>query len=184
MVSDPHLFFAEISLDLSKGEYAAGLSKLEATGGRFDNSYSFHLLFGRALKGTGRYTEAINALKRCCRIAPHNQVAWKELIETHCLSTRSACDELTSELEKISAALTGFEAPKTSETSDPTPLNEQKQPFSDEELIAVPTESLATLFTEQGAFKKAIQVYHDLMQLHPSKSDTYQKAITTLRQRL
>ncbi len=184
MVSDSHLFFAEISLDLSKGEYSRGLDKLESVAGMFNNSYSYHLLFGRALKGKGRYSEALESFKTCCRIAPHNQVAWKEVLETHFLSLQPSCDDLTAELEKISLALAGFEPPQESETSDPTPLNEQKKPFSDEELIPVPTESLAMLFTEQGAFNKAIQVYNELIEINPSKSETYQQTIATLRNRI
>ncbi len=184
MVTDPHLFFADVSLDLSRGEYSAGMKKLEAESAHFEDSYTFHLLLGRALKGNQRFNEALASLKTCCRIAPHNEVAWKELIETHFLLLQFPGDELTAELEELSAALCDFQPPKASETSEPTPLNEQQASFSDDELIAVPTESLATLFTEQGAFKKAIKVYTDLMQLKPSKAETYKQAISSLLDKL
>ena len=184
MVTDPHLFFAEVSLDLSRGEYAAGMKKLEAESDNFQGSYTFHLLLGRARKGTQRYDEALASLKTCCRIAPHNEVAWKELIEAHFLLLQSSGDDLTTELEELSAALAEFQPPKASETSEPTSLNEQKKPFSDEEHISVPTESLAALFTEQNAYKKAIRVYTDLLQLNPSKADTYKQAISSLLDKL
>lgn len=184
MITDPHLFFADVSLDLSKGEYAAGAKKLEAANGQFPDSYTFHLLLGRALKGTQRFREALSSLKTCCRIAPHNEVAWQELIDTHFLLLQTPSDELTVELEELSVALSDFQPPKTTETCEPTPLNEQKQPFSDEELIPIPTESLATLFTEQGALKKAIKVYTDLMQLNPSKAESYKEAIASLLDKL
>lgn len=184
MVTDPHLFFADISLDLTKGEYAAGVKKLEAAREQFPDSYTFHLLLGRALKGTHRFREALSCLKTCCRIAPHNQVAWQELIDSHFLLLQPPSDALTVELEKLSVALSDFHPPKTIETCEPTPLNEQKQPFSDEELIPVPTESLATLFTEQGALKKAIKVYTDLMQLNPSRAEYYKEAISSLLEKL
>ncbi|UZJ39607.1 hypothetical protein OO185_00480 [Prosthecochloris sp. SCSIO W1102] len=184
MVTDPHLFFADVSLDLSRGEYSAGMKKLEAERDNFQGSYTFHLLLGRALKGTQRFREALNSLKTCCRIVPHNEVAWKELIEAHFLLLQAPSDELTAELEELSIALADFEPPKASETSDPTPMNEQKQPFSDEEFIPVPTESLAIIFTEQGAYKKAIKIYTDLMQLNPPKAETYKQAISSLLDKL
>ena len=184
MITDPHLFFADISLDLTRGEYLAGMKKLEAESNNFQDSYTFHFLHARALKGVQRFQEALASLQACCRIAPHNEVAWKELIEVHFLLLRNPVDDFASELEKLSAALAGFEPPKTCETSDPTPLNEQKQPFSDDDSIPVPTESLAALFTEQGAYKKAIKIYTDLIQLNPSSADTYKNEISSLLDKL
>jgi len=184
MITDPHLFFAEISLDLSRGEHFAGLKKLEAESSRFADSYTYNLLLARAYRGLQRYQEGLQALKACCRIAPHNQVAWKELVEVHFLQIHSPVDMLTSELEALSEALAGFAVPKNYETADPTPLVEQKQPFSDEEAISVPTESLASLFTAQGAYKKAIRVYTDLMQIHPDRAEAYKKEISGLLDKL
>lgn len=184
MVTDPHLFFADISLDLSRGEYLIGAKKLEAESEYFQDSYTFHLLLGRALKGACRFQEALKSLKTCCRIAPHNEVAWQELIEVHFLQLHAPVDDLVSELDKLTVALADFAPPKTCETSDPTPLNEQKQPFSDDDAIPVPTESLAALFTKQGAYKKAIKIYTDLIQLHPSKADAYKNEISSLLDKL
>ncbi len=184
MVTDPHLFFADVSLDLSRGEYSAGMKKLEEERENFQDSYTFHLLLGRAQKGTKRFHEALDTLKTCCRIAPHNEVAWRELIETHFLLLQAPCDNLTMELDELSAALADFEPPKASETSEPTSINEQQKPFSDEDTIPVPTESLATLFTAQGAYKKAIKIYTDLMQLNPSKAEAYKQAISSLLDKL
>ncbi len=184
MVTDPHLFFADISLDLSRGEYLSGMKKLKAESKDFQDSYTFHLLLARAFKGAQRFPEALASLKTCCRIAPHNEVAWKELLQVHFLLLRAPGDDLASELEELSVALADFEPPKAYETSDPTPLNEQKQPFSDDDSISVPTESLATLFTEQGAYKKAIKIYTDLIQLNPSNADAYKNEIASLLDKL
>lgn len=184
MITDPHLFFADVSLDLSRGKYLTGMKKLEAESENFQSSYTFHLLHARALKGVQRFQEALDSLKTCCRIVPHNEVAWKELIEVHFLLLQAPVDEVVSELEELSAALAGFEAPKACEISDPTPLNEQKKPFSDDDSIPVPTESLAALFTEQGAYKKAIKIYTDLIQLNPSKAGIYKQEISSLLDKL
>jgi len=184
MITDPHLFFADISLDLTRGEFLAGIRKLEEESTVFQDFYTFHLLYGRALKGMERFQEAKQALKACCRIEPHNQVAWKELLEVHFLLLRSPEDDFTSELEELSLALACFNPPQVSETSDPTPLKEQKQPFSDEEIIPVPTETLAALFSEQGAYKKAIRIYTDLIQLNPSNADVYKDEISSLLDKL
>ena len=184
MITDPHLFFADISLDLTRGAFLAGMHKLETQGALFQDFYTFNLLHARALKGLGRFQEAKKALKTCCRIEPHNQIAWKELLEVHFLLLRSPEDDFTSELEELSLALASFEPPTESETSDPTPLQEQKQPFSDEESIPVPTETLAALFSEQGAYKKAIRIYTDLIQLNPSNADAYKNEISSLLDKL
>ena len=77
-----------------------------------------------------------------------------------------------------------FEPVKTSENADPTSILEQKQPFSDDTAIAVPTESLANLFTAQGAYKKAIKIYTLLIQLKPENADLYQGEIDSLLERL
>ncbi len=184
MVTDPHLFFADISLDLSRGEYLAGIRKLEAERNHFQDSYTFHLLLGRAQKGAEQFPDALASLKTCCRIAPQNEIAWKELIDVHFLVLRPPADDIVAKLDELSAALENFDPPKTFEISDPTPLQEQKQPFSDEENISVPTESLAALFTRQGAYKKAIKVYTDLIELNPSNANTYKKEISQLLNKL
>ena len=92
--------------------------------------------------------------------------------------------DLADELEKLTAALMKFEPAKTTENADPTSIIEQRQPFSDDTTIAVPTESLANLFTEQGAYKKAIKIYTHLIQLKPQNAELYQHEIDSLLEQL
>ena len=77
-----------------------------------------------------------------------------------------------------------FNPVQTTENSDPTSIHEQKLPFSDDTAIAVPTESLACLFTAQGAYKKAIKIYTVLIQLKPNNAEHYKKEIDSLLNRL
>ena len=84
----------------------------------------------------------------------------------------------------LTAALMKFEPARTTENADPTPILEQKQPFSDDAAIAVPTESLAVLFTSQGAYKKAIKIYTILIQLKPHNAEHYKHEIDLLLERL
>jgi tetratricopeptide (TPR) repeat protein len=191
MTSDPHLIFAEVSLDIKCGAFQPALDKLTAMGRWLPESYLFHLLAARATCGLKRYDEAIEHLGHCCRIAPSNQVAWRELIEVKTLQSQApepekapAIDSITAELEQLSIALSGFSPPRAAETSDPTPIIEQKQPFPDDASIAVPTESLANLFIDQGAYKKAIRVFTSLIQLNPSKADHYRQCIDQVLEKL
>ncbi|NEX11825.1 MAG: hypothetical protein C1942_03875 [Prosthecochloris sp.] len=184
MLTDPHLFFAEVSLDLSGGEFHSALEKIELHARALEGTYTFHLLYARALKGVLRHTESFEQLNLCCRIAPHNEVAWKELLDLHFLRIHAPSDPFISELEQLSLALAEFEAPRESENGEPTTISEQKQPFPDEESIPVPTESLAAVFKAQGAYKKAVRVYTDLIQLNPSKAEDYKQNISTLLEKL
>ncbi len=188
---NPYLFFAEVSLDISRKEFRSGLDKLDSFSGLFPNSYLFHQLYAKALLGLNQCALAAEYLRKCCTIAPANQVAWKDLADLHSSikeelpNTPSAMfDPVTDELEQLSAALMNFERVKTSENADPTSILEQKLPFSDDTAIAVPTESLANLFTEQGAFKKAIKIYTHLIQLKPQNAELYQLQIDLLLERL
>lgn len=191
MINEPYLFFAEVSLDISRGEFQSGIEKLEPFSDQFADSYLFHLLYAKALKGLKYNTLASEYFRKCCTIAPANQIAWQELVELQAsgegdtASARSPLfDPVTDELEKLTAALMNFEPVKTSENADPTSIFEQKQPFSDDTTIAVPTESLAHLFTAQGAYKKAIKIYTILIQLKPQNADTYQQEIEALLDQL
>ncbi len=191
MTSDPHLFFAEVSLDIARGEYQSAINKLTDVGEGFPESYILHLLFARASRGLMLYDKAATHLGHCCRIAPSNQIAWHELIELKVMQSQHRAenivpefDPVADEFEKLSIALAGFAAPCSSESSDPTPMVEQKQPFPDDASIAVPTESLANLFIAQGAYKKAIRVYTSLIQLKPAKADQYRKSIDTILEKL
>jgi tetratricopeptide (TPR) repeat protein len=187
MISEPYLFFAEVSLDLSRGKFQSGIDKLEPFSDQFSDSYLFHFLYAKALKGLRRYTLAGQYFQKCCTIAPANQVARQELVELQssvnseeAIDLSSVFDPITDELERLSAALMKFEPVKTSENADPTSILEQKQPFSDDTTIAVPTESLANLFTAQGAYKKAIKIYTLLIQLKPQNAELYQQEIESL----
>lgn len=191
MISEPYLFFAEVSLDLSRGRYQAGIDKLNPFAEQFADSYLFHLLSAKAHKGLRHYTLAGEYFRKCCIIAPANQVAWQELIELQSSTDKEeeiaplpVFDPVIDELEKLTAALMNFEPAKTTENSDPTSILEQKQPFSDDITIAVPTESLANLFTAQGAYKKAIKIYTHLIKLKPQNAEHYQQEIDSLLEKL
>ena len=187
MISEPYLFFAEVSLDISRGKFQSGIDKLEPFSSLFADSYLFHLLYAQALKGLLQNTLACEYFQKCCTIAPANQIAWQELAELQASANleepdalSAVFDPVTDELEKLTAALMKFEPVKTSENADPTSILEQKQPFSDDTAIAVPTESLANLFRAQGAYKKAIKIYTLLIQLKPQNAELYQQEIDSL----
>ncbi len=194
VISEPHLLFAEVSLDISRGEYHAGIDKLSPFSGPLGDSYLYCLLYGKALKGLNSRKLAGEYLKKCCLIAPANQIAWNELQELQTLhssydgdqqaSSDQFFDPIADELDKLSLALMEFQPVKTTENADPTPINEQKQPFSDDTAIAVPTETLATLFTAQGAYKKAIKIFSLLIQLKPQNAEHYQREIDLLLEKL
>ncbi len=191
MISEPYLFFAEVSLDISKGRYQSGIEKLDPFSGQFADSYLFHLLYAKAHKGLRHHTLAGEYFRKCCTIAPANQVAWQELIElqssteTEVVAAPSPVfDPVIDELEKLTAALMKFEPAITTENADPTSILEQKQPFSDDITIAVPTETLACLFTAQGAYKKAIKIYTHLIKLKPQNAEHYQQEIDSLLEQL
>lgn len=187
--------FADVSLDIKRGEYRSALEKLTDMERWFPESYLLHLLFARASRGLKRFEQAVRHLGHCCRIAPANQVAWQELIEVKTLQshapdpepelqTTSEIDSVADEFERLSIALSGFTPPCASESFDPTPIAEQKKHFSDDTAIAVPTESLARLFITQKAYKKAIRVYTSLIQLNPTEADAYRETIDRLLEKL
>jgi tetratricopeptide (TPR) repeat protein len=186
-ISRPHLFFRAISSDLQNGNYQAGMERLKPFSGLFSDSYLFNMLYAKTLKGLGKHSLAIEYFRKCCDIAPANQVAWDELLKMQTLPRTEVLehepcheDPVTDELEKLSLALMNFEPAKTTEIADPTPLADQKQPFSDDVAIAVPTESLAQLFRQQGAYRKAAKVYSLLITIKPQNADQYQKEIDSL----
>ena len=153
----------------------------------FPDSYLFHLLCAKAFHGLNKHSLAGEYLRKCCAIAPANQVAWKELVDLQASGKGeeqtplfSLFDPISDELEKLTVALMNFNPAQTSENSDPTSILEQKQPFPDDTTIAVPTESLACLFTSQGAYKKAIKIYTVLIQLKPENAEHYQEEIASL----
>ncbi len=191
MKRKPHLFFSEVSLDISRREFQSGLEKLEPFFDQFPDSYLFNLLYAKTLLGLKRERLAATYLRKCCAIAPANQVAWDDLagIQASPQDEEESVaslyyDPVMDELEQLSAALMNFEPLKTLETADPTSIVEQKKPFSDDTAIAVPTETLANLFTTQGAYKKAIKIYTHLIQLKPHNAAAYQDEIDLLLDRL
>ncbi|MEI8032214.1 MAG: hypothetical protein WCH05_02540 [Chlorobiaceae bacterium] len=191
VISEPHILFAEVSLDISRGEYQAGLEKLIPFAAPLGGSYLYCLLYGKAQKGLNNRALAGEYLKKCCVLAPANQIAWNELRELQILhrcdeqhSLAPLFDPVADELDKLSSALMDFQPVNTTENADPTPINEQKQPFSDDTAIAVPTETLASLFTAQGAYKKAIKIYSLLIQLKPQSAEHYQNKIDQLLEKL
>jgi len=191
MISEPYLFFAEVSLDISRKRFQSAIDKLNPFSGQFADSYLFHLLFAKAHKGLRHNTLAGEYFRKCCTIAPANQVAWQELIELQSsteaeevVAPSPVFDPVIDELEKLTAALMKFEPAITTENADPTSILEQKQPFSDDITIAVPTETLACLFTAQGAYKKAIKIYTHLIKLKPQNAEHYQQEIDSLLEQL
>ncbi|NTU97861.1 MAG: tetratricopeptide repeat protein [Chlorobiaceae bacterium] len=186
-ISRPHLFFMGVTSELCEGNYQVGLALLKPFSGLFSDSYLFNLLYAKALKGLGKHSLAVEYFRKCCAIAPSNQVAWTELLRLQTSVHQElqeigagADDPVTDELEKLSAALMRFEPVKTTETYDPTPLADQKQPFPDDIAIAVPTETLAQLFREQGAYRKAVTVYSLLIKIKPQNAEHYRKEIDSL----
>uniref|UniRef100_Q3AS56 Uncharacterized protein n=1 Tax=Chlorobium chlorochromatii (strain CaD3) TaxID=340177 RepID=Q3AS56_CHLCH len=189
----PYLRFADISLDISRGNYSAARQKLEVLEPLMPESYHLNLLYARALAGMERYAQACKYLQACCTLAPANEVAWYELATMQALAendtsnameSSSAYDPVVDELEQLSAALMKAGPILASDSSEPTSIAEQKQPFADDTEIAVPTESLATLFIAQGAYKKAIRMYSHLIQLKPNNARFYQDEIDRLLDRL
>ncbi|ABL65684.1 tetratricopeptide repeat protein [Chlorobium phaeobacteroides] len=191
MSSDPSLFYADVSLDLAKGEYQSAQNKIVPFLERFADAYLLNLFYARALRGLKNNNLAADYFHRCCRLAPTNDIARKELIDLQTAlpglkdnQSEASVDLLSEELEQLMAALIAFEPAKTTESFDPTPVQEQKQPFPDDAVIALPTESLADLFSQQGAYKKAIKVYTSLIQLKPNNAENYKNRINELLEKL
>jgi hypothetical protein len=88
------------------------------------------------------------------------------------------------DLEAIAAQLAQAKMPKMIETNDPTPVSEQRQAFSDDEIIKTPTRQLAKLFEQQGAYTKAIQVYESLMEREPHNASMYNILISGLAEKV
>lgn len=87
-------------------------------------------------------------------------------------------------IEDIAASLSDAKFEPVQETEDPTPIQEQRAPFSDDEAIKTPTLSLAKIFYAQGAYAKAINVYKALIQKDPDNIADYEKAIEDIEQKM
>ncbi len=100
------------------------------------------------------------------------------------LSKDSSTGFADSQIEELAAALSGVKIPPVEEMSDPTPIQEQRQPVSDEEDIKFPTRNLAEIFVAQGAFAKAIKVYEKLAEKEPQNAVLFGIIINGLRAQL
>lgn len=88
------------------------------------------------------------------------------------------------DLDKLAADLSNLKFQPIEETNDPTPISEQRKPYSDEEVIKMPTRSLAQIFVSQGAYAKAIKVYEALIENDPENAIEYQTEIAVLQQKM
>ncbi|ACF14036.1 Tetratricopeptide TPR_2 repeat protein [Chloroherpeton thalassium ATCC 35110] len=86
-------------------------------------------------------------------------------------------DELAQNLSKLNL-------PPIEETNDPTPISEQRQPFSDDEEIKTPSKSLAEIFVSQGAYTKAIRVYQALSKKNPNQAAEYAAAMEAILRKM
>ncbi len=88
------------------------------------------------------------------------------------------------DLDALAREMMNAQLPKVVETNDPTPISEQRQPFSDDEEIKMPTRQLAKIFQSQGAYAKAIKVYEMLAEREPENASLYDILISELREKM
>lgn len=88
------------------------------------------------------------------------------------------------DLDALAREMMNAQLPKVVETNDPTPISEQRQPFSDDEEIKMPTRQLAKIFQSQGAYAKAIKVYEMLAEREPENASLYEILISGLREKM
>lgn len=89
-----------------------------------------------------------------------------------------------NDLDALAREIMNAQIPKVVETNDPTPIAEQRQPFSDDEEIKIPTRQLAKIFQSQGAYAKAIKVYEMLAEREPENASLYEILISGLREKM
>jgi tetratricopeptide (TPR) repeat protein len=87
------------------------------------------------------------------------------------------------DIEALAREMMSAQLPKVMETNDPTPISEQRQPFSDDD-IKTPTRQLAKIFQAQGAYTKAIKVYEMLSEREPENASLYDILISELREKI
>ncbi|MCS6988594.1 MAG: tetratricopeptide repeat protein [Chloroherpetonaceae bacterium] len=90
----------------------------------------------------------------------------------------------SDEYDALAREIMKAQIPKVVETNDPTPVAEQRQPFSDDEEIKIPTRQLAKIFQSQGAYAKAIKVYEMLAEREPENASLYEILIEGLREKM
>ena len=88
------------------------------------------------------------------------------------------------DIDALAREIMNAQMPKVEETNDPTPVAEQRQPFSDDEEIKMPTRQLAKIFQAQGAYAKAIKVYEMLAAREPENASLYEILISELRSKM
>lgn len=88
------------------------------------------------------------------------------------------------DIDALAREMMNAQLPKVVETNDPTPIAEQRQPFSDDEEIKMPTRQLAKIFQSQGAYAKAIKVYEMLAEREPENASLYEILISGLREKM
>ncbi len=88
------------------------------------------------------------------------------------------------DIDALAREIMNAQLPKVVETNDPTPVAEQRQPFSDDEEIKMPTRQLAKIFQSQGAYAKAIKVYEMLAEREPENASLYEILISELRNKM
>ncbi|MGQ9805192.1 MAG: tetratricopeptide repeat protein [Chlorobiales bacterium] len=87
------------------------------------------------------------------------------------------------DIDALARQIMNAQLPKVEETNDPTPISEQRQPFSDDD-IKTPTRQLAKIFQTQGAYAKAIKVYEMLAEREPENASLYDILISELREKM
>jgi tetratricopeptide (TPR) repeat protein len=87
------------------------------------------------------------------------------------------------DIDALAREIMSAQLPKVVETNDPTPIAEQQQPFSDDD-IKTPTRQLAKIFEGQGAYTKAIKVYEMLSEREPENASLYDILISALREKI
>jgi tetratricopeptide (TPR) repeat protein len=88
------------------------------------------------------------------------------------------------DIDALAREMMNAQLPKVVETNDPTPISEQRMPFSDDEEIKMPTRQLAKIFQSQGAYAKAIKVYEMLAEREPENASLYELLISGLREKM
>lgn len=93
-------------------------------------------------------------------------------------------DSILDDIDRLAADLSNLKFKPIEETNDPTPISEQRRPYSDEEEIKMPTKSLAQIFVSQGAYAKAIKVYESLIEHDPENATEYESQIEAIHQKM
>lgn len=119
----------------------------------------------------------------------NKDTAHRDSTNTNNDSTNDSISALTpspndeDDIDALARQMMNAQLPKVEETNDPTPISEQRQPFSDDD-IKTPTRQLAKIFQTQGAYAKAIKVYEMLAEREPENASLYDILISELREKM